>query len=113
MKESRNNLWKVQSRLDWFLDYNFILRIDNRYAYYFNFNSPQIQEIDLLDVSSLGEYVLADVSTQLIYSIMKGYVHWNNAEGGLHIDFFREPNIFVPEVYILMSFFRAKTHVHG
>jgi len=107
LEASRSNLWQVQTRLDWFMDYNFILRIDNRSAYCFNFDNPKIQKVDPFDFSSLGRYVLADVSTQLIYSIMKGNVHWNNAEGGLHIDFYREPNIFVPEVYVLMSFFRA------
>ena len=73
-----------------------------------NFDNPKIQKVDPVDFSSLGQYVLADVSTQLIYSIMKGNVHWNNAEGGLHIDFYREPNIFVPEVYVLMSFLERK-----
>jgi hypothetical protein len=107
MQEARAGLWKMQDRLNWFQDYNMVLNIDERIGYKFNFASEGIEKINLNEVDDLDNYVMAYVSTQLIYSIITGHVHWNNAEGGLHIDFFRKPNIFIPEVYTLMSFFKA------
>lgn len=107
MQEARKELWKMQTRLDWFRDYNMVLNIDERIGYKFNFDNEGIEKMNLSNIDDLDNYVMAYVSTQLIYSIITGRVHWNNAEGGLHIDFFRKPNIFIPEVYTLMSFFKA------
>lgn len=108
VKSARANLWRMQEHLDWFRDYNFYLRADSEYLYHFNFESAALNIMDPSDAKRAPEYVEARLSVQLLYSVVTGRVHWNNAEGGLHIDFFRDPNIFIPEVYTLMSFFNAK-----
>ena len=105
---ARANLWSVQNRLDWFQDYNVYLNVDGEYLFHFNFNDETLKRLP--NGQSLREknYLEAWLSPQLLYSIVTGRVHWNNAEGGLHIDFYREPDIYIPEVYTLMSFFVAK-----
>lgn len=107
IRAARSNLWNAQKRLQWFKDYDLVLNIDNRLRYHFNFQNEEIALLPKGTKISFNKYLVANVSIQLIYSIITGRVHWNNAEGGLHIDFYRKPDIFIPEVYVLMSFFKS------
>ena len=42
---------------------------------------------------------------KLIRRILDKKSHWNNAEIGAHINFFREPNIMEPDLHTSLSFF--------
>ena len=109
VEKARLNLWRMQERLNWFMDYNFVFNIDDRLYYQFNFSTNSIKTIDGDELAVMENYLEAKLSIQLMYSIITGKVHWNNAEGGLHIDFYRKPNAFIPEVYTIMSFLRPKS----
>lgn len=49
----------------------------------------------------------ATLPPELLYQILIGYAHWNNAEIGCHIEFERTPNVYLPDVHLLMSYFHA------
>ena len=55
------------------------------------------------------KYVVYDADIRLLKRILLGpkYAHWNNAEIGSHIKFFRKPNVFERELYSLMSYFHS------
>ena len=108
VKKARANLWEMQKKLDWFRDYNVYLDAEGKYLFHFNFKDEGVEVLPLANDTRKCDYLEARLSPQLLYSIVSGKTHWNNAEGGLHIDFFRDPNIFIPEVYTLMSFFVAQ-----
>lgn len=66
--------------------------------------------IDATEVSNIGSYVSYKVDPRLLYQILKGprYAHWNNAEGGSHIEFVRKPaHLFERPIYYSMNFFHA------
>ncbi len=50
---------------------------------------------------------------RLLNRILMGTAHWNNAEGGCHIDFVREPDVYVRDFHTLMSFFAADVAVRA
>ena len=63
---------------------------------------------DLLDGSDFDDekYVTYKVDSKLLYRILRGpkYSHWNNAEGGSHIEFTRKPEIYERKLYYSMNF---------
>ncbi|MFT5519447.1 MAG: UDP-MurNAc hydroxylase [Enterobacterales bacterium] len=102
---ARVNMWEMQKKLNWFKDYNVYINIEGLYLYHLNFS---VEKIDNKIEERYTPYLEVRLSQQLMYSIITKKVHWNNAEGGLHLEFYREPNLYVPEVFILMSFFHAE-----
>jgi len=66
-----------------------------------------IYEINQIDKNS--KFVIYRTDPRLLRLLLKGprYAHWNNAEIGSHINFFRSPDIFEREVYSSMCFFHC------
>lgn len=56
---------------------------------------------------SNDKFVLYKVDPRLLKLLLLGprYAHWNNAEIGSHLRFFRKPNIFERQVYGSMNYF--------
>jgi UDP-MurNAc hydroxylase len=61
------------------------------------------------EISRRKKYVKYTLDSKLLKKILMGprYAHWNNAEIGSHIKFFRNPNIFERNIYESMCFFHA------
>ncbi len=59
------------------------------------------------DISKRKKFVKYKLNSKLLKKILMGpkYAHWNNAEIGSHIKFFRNPNIFERNIYESMCFF--------
>ena len=55
------------------------------------------------------KYVRYETDIRLLKRLLMGprYAHWNNAEIGSHLKFFRKPNIFERNVYDSMIFFHC------
>ncbi len=41
---------------------------------------------------------------RLLYNILKRNAHWNNVELGSHMDFYRDPDVYYPDIHVLLSF---------
>ena len=104
MEKARQNVWHVQGRLNWKRNYNVYLSIDEKLGYTFNFSEEGYTRSDGYPQEKIAPFLECFLSRQLLYSILMRKSHWNNAEGGLHIDFNRQPNEYVPEVFVLLSF---------
>ena len=55
------------------------------------------------------KYVCYDTDIRLLKRLLMGpaFAHWNNAEIGSHLKFFRKPNIFERDVYNSMCYFHC------
>jgi UDP-MurNAc hydroxylase len=53
------------------------------------------------------KFIVYKVDSRLLKLLLKGprYAHWNNAEIGSHLKFFRKPNIFERQVHGSMNYF--------
>lgn len=107
MRTARSSLWDKQSRLGWKRDYDLYLTIDEVPAYSFNFSRDGVEVLAGREPERKEPYLECFLTRQLLYQILTRRAHWNNAEGGLHIDFFRCPNEYVPEVFTLLAFLHA------
>jgi len=109
MRAARTSVWKKQDRLGWKEDYNLYLTVDDVPAYAFNFAREGVEVLKGRRLERKEPYLECFLTRQLFYQILTRRVHWNNAEGGLHIDFYRQPNEYFPEVFTLLSFLYAET----
>lgn len=108
VRSARASLWKKQQRLGWKRDYNVYLTIDEVPSYAFNFARDGIEQLGEDRDGRREPFLECFMPRPLLYQILVRRAHWNNAEGGLHIDFFRRPNEYVPEVFTLLSFLQAE-----
>jgi len=69
----------------------------------------EIQFIDKKNFLNKDKHVIYKLNPNLLKNILKGpkYAHWNNAEIGSHIRFYRNPNVFDRKLYLSMSYFHA------
>lgn len=101
---ARQALWTKQKQMNWFLNYRVVLFIDERAEYGFNFSTEDIEFISPENYCRSKPILECYLTRQLFYQILTRRAHWNNAEGGLHIEFYRDPNTYIPEVFTLLSF---------
>ena len=54
-------------------------------------------------------FVSYKLNFKLLYRILRGpkHAHWNNAEIGSHIEFFRKPEVYERKLYYSMNFFHS------
>ena len=71
-------------------------------------NEISVVNSDDIDKES-SRYVVYNTDIRLLKKLLLGpkFAHWNNAEIGSHITFYRKPNVFEREVYALMCFFHS------
>ena len=108
VRSARAGLWKKQQRLGWKQDYNLYLTVDEVPCYAFNFAREGIEALPAGWAGRRDPFLECFLPRPLLYQVLTRRAHWNNAEGGLHIDFFRRPNEYVPEVFTLLSFLQAE-----
>ena len=107
VRAARANLWQKQGRLEWKTNYNIYLTIDETPRYAFNFAQQDLNVLNGNATEREEPYLECFMPRQLFYQVLTRRAHWNNAEGGLHIDFFRKPNDYIPEVFTLLAFLQA------
>ena len=68
------------------------------------YSCKSLEELDLNQ-----NYVMIKLDKKLLKQILKGpkFAHWNNAEVGSHINFFRKPNVYDRKLYFSMNYFHA------
>ena len=71
---------------------------------------PSLNKFDIIDrekIESSKNYVIYKLDKNLLYNILQGprFAHWNNAEIGSHIKFFRNPNKFERNLYLGMCYY--------
>ena len=64
---------------------------------------------DKTQLNNIDKYVIYELDPRLLKRILSGpkFAHWNIAEVGSHIKFFRKPNIFDRKIYESMCYFHA------
>lgn len=100
LKEARDNLFRKQVEFRFHPNQNVTIKYGKTNFFSFNFQTPLVG-----DKAEPG--LVCHLDTRLLKRILLRQSHWNNAEIGCHIDFYREPNIYRPDVHTMMSFFHT------
>tara|TARA_B100001013_G_scaffold343840_1_gene272466 strand:+ start:1278 stop:2633 length:1356 start_codon:yes stop_codon:yes gene_type:complete len=103
-KRYLNKLEKLNIKLDT----DILLEIFDKYII-IPFNKKRLDVINKDKFFEKNKYVIYKLNPNLLKKILNGpkYAHWNNAEIGSHIKFYRNPNIFDRKLYLSMSYFHA------
>jgi UDP-MurNAc hydroxylase len=90
------------------LESNILIRVLKKYIFIDNKNH-QISLIDSGEIYKMNNYVIYDLDLKLLKKILMGprYAHWNNAEIGSHIKFFRKPDFFDRKIYNAICYFHV------
>lgn len=71
--------------------------------------NSKLSVIDKNKIEKNSKFVIYRTDPRLLELLLNGprYAHWNNAEIGSHINFYRKPNIFERDVYVSMCYFHC------
>ena len=88
------------------LDSDVVLKTKSKFIH-INNSKNSISEIKPKKVQKLKKYVIYELDSRLLKNILLGprFAHWNNAEIGSHIKFFRKPDIYERKLYNAMNYF--------
>lgn len=103
---ARANLWRKQTELNLFPVCWFYLDLGDRY-----FEIPLHEESarfipadESIAHAPQMPMLMAALDERLLWRILTGKAHWNNAEVGMHVSFLRVPDVHQPDVHTLLSF---------
>ncbi len=99
---ARINLWHVQTKHNYFPDFNFYIQVGEE-SFYFNWNNPQSAFVENI---RREPYLECRLDLRFLRNILTRRAHWNNAEIGCHIDFVEKPEDYRPDMHVLLSFFQ-------
>ena len=105
--EARANLWKKQKQLNCFPDWNICIKFYGK-GFCFNMRNTSTNVVPEADIDKYvngGPNLVCDMHPNLLHAILEMRAHWNNAEIGCHITFWRRPDNYCPDLHTLMSFF--------
>lgn len=102
LTKARDHLWKHQERLNCFEDYNIFINWDDGAGYYFPFNQNSNSE-----TSGNSKSIEFMMSESYLRKILNRETNWNNGEIGCHISFGRYPNVYRPDIHMMMAFFHC------
>ena len=97
---------KKQKELNLTLDTNILLDVLDKYII-IPYSQMELKTINKTDFKDIDKYVIYKLDIRLLKLILSGprFAHWNNAEIGSHIKFFRNPNIYDRKLYFNMNYF--------
>ena len=99
-KKREDLSFKTGTNIYIYLPENKMLKISADGSGYETINEPEFKD---------DRFVSYKLDFKLLLRILKGpkFAHWNNAEIGSHIEFFRRPEIYERKLYYSMNFFHA------
>tara|TARA_Y100000590_G_scaffold457061_2_gene608879 strand:+ start:5277 stop:6632 length:1356 start_codon:yes stop_codon:yes gene_type:complete len=107
-KTAHKRYLKKINELNINLDTDILLEVLGRYII-IPFNKGKLETVVKNKFTSKNKYVIYKLDVRLLKKILKGpkFAHWNNAEVGSHISFFRKPNVYDRKLYFSMNYFHA------
>ena len=95
-----------QKELNIKLDTDIILEVLDKYIV-IPYNKEELKTLDKAEFKENEKFVIYKLDIRLLKLILMGprYAHWNNAEIGSHINFYRKPNIYDRKLYFNMNYF--------
>lgn len=105
---SRERLWRYQERFGWFKSYRVLIRTvdEPQSAFLLDFALREARAVPADTVPS-PPYLIVELPYALLLAILTRHANFNNAAIGCHIEFFREPEAYQPEVFMLLAFLQV------
>ena len=107
---ARANLWRMQQQLGFTQAYNMYVDVADGEYFHFSF-ADAASGFAASDAPCKRPYLRAAMDPRLLLQILERRAHWNNVEIGGHIDFFRDPDVYYPDVHVMLSFLHVPQRV--
>jgi len=103
LKQARQSLWRAQERYEHQNPWTVAIRLQDGY-FTFRMDSEE-SDFQSLNTELPEPYLRCQLDMRLLAQILLRKAHWNSAEIGCHINFYRQPDQYLPDIHTLMSFF--------
>lgn len=106
MRGARQRLWGYQGKFEWRESYRVMVNVEDSVdnCYIFDYASPDITK-SLPHETPDEPYLIIYVTYAMLLALLTRHLNWNNAAIGGHIEFFRVPEYYQPEVFALLPYF--------
>jgi hypothetical protein len=106
MRAAREHLWKYQNGFNWHQPYRVMFRVEdsNNNNYLFDYASPEIIKVTRAEIPQ-EPYLIISVTYGMLVTLLTRHMNWNNAGISCHIEFYRAPEYYQPEVFALLPYF--------
>ena len=104
---ARDRLWTIQGQRKSFPDLTIVLDFQTS-GRRFSFNLKGELVDELAGQETLAEpFLRVAGSDTLLIMLLIGHMSWNIADAALFLDYERRPNVYDPEVYVLLNFLKV------
>ena len=100
------NYLKKKNELNMNINSDIYFRVNDKYID-IKKNASKIKIINKNEINLNNNYVIYDIDKRLLSRLLSGpkYAHWQNAEIGSHLNFFRSPDIYERDLYFSTIYF--------
>ena len=107
-KKAFERFKRNQLKYDIRLETDVFIKFKNKFVK-IPYDEDEIRLCKKKDVYKNKKFVIYDLDEKLLARILKGprFAHWNNAEIGSHIKFFRKPDVYERNIYQAMCYFHV------
>ena len=104
---ARKRLWDTQDRTKQFPTFSLYLDAEDRKRrFHIPLEKSTTEAVDL-GAPLRQPYLRISCSNTLLIYLLLGHVSWNIADAALFLDYERVPNVYDPEIYVLLNFLRV------
>lgn len=107
VRHARQRLWEYQGRRNSFPDWNVYIDIPERgERYLMPLGGDQVTDLDTRSELS-GRYLRIAMPATLAAMVLIGHMSINIADAALFLDYERSPDVYEPELYVLLNMLRC------
>ena len=105
MRAARQRLWEYQGRFDWHEPCRVMIKTEDsdENCFLFNYADPEILKVSP-QATPDKPYVIIYVTYGKLLGLLTRHINWNSAGIGCHIEFYRDPEYYQPEVFALLPY---------
>ena len=109
LQAARHRMWSFQQRHDFTTDWRVGITVAESPDETYSFSMAENGKVRKERTSALRDGAEKFLQVTILYAyliaILTRHCHWNNAYHGCHVEWFRRPNVYLPEIQILLSYF--------
>jgi len=105
MRAARLRLWEYQDLYDWHQPYRVMIKTEDSHenCFLFDYVAPEILKVSPQDIPD-KPYLIIYLSYGKLLALLTRHLNWNSAGIGCHIEFYRDPEYYQPEVFALLPY---------
>ena len=109
LQNARNRMWTYQEKYNFKKPWHVAIRIEENpdTVYVFYLAEPgKVEKIQIKELFNGNmKFLMATMPYGYLIACLTRHCHWNNGYHGCHIEWYRRPDDYLPEIQILLSFF--------